>query len=239
MGKKIIQQRRGKGTSVFRAPSHRYKGKIRYRKLDEKEKNGVIKGKILDIYRDPARTAPVAEVKLEDGEKILVLGVEGMKVGDEISIGAKADITQGNILPLRSIPEGTPINNIEGQPGDGGKFVRSSGSYAVVVAHDNDQTVIQLPSGEMKTLSSNCRATIGVVAGGGRTDKPILKAGKMWHMLKSKARYWPVVRKVAMNPVDHPHGGGSRRPGKPTSVPRNAPPGSKVGLIAPRSTGRK
>jgi large subunit ribosomal protein L2 len=239
MGKKIISQRRGRGTSTFRAPSHRYKVKALHKKYDEKEKEGVIKGKIVDILKDPARTAPVAEVLLENNEKINILAVEGIKVGDEISFGGAAEIVQGNTLPLGKIPEGTPVNNVEAIPGDGGKYIRSSGVYGLVIAHDDGRTVVQMPSGELKTLDSDCRATIGIVAGGGRREKPILKAGKRWHMIRSKAKYWPIVRKVAMNPVDHPHGGGSRRPGKPTTVSRNLPPGAKVGLIAAKRAGRK
>jgi large subunit ribosomal protein L2 len=239
MGKRIIVQRRGKGTSVYKAPSHRYKGEVTHRRYDEKEKKGVVKGRITDILHDPGRSTPLVQVEFEDGEKGLMPALEGMKVGDEVACGVEAEITRGNTLPLANIPEGTPISNVENLPGDGGKFIRASGSYGLVIAHDVDKAVIQLPSGELKTLDPRCRATIGIIAGGGRVDKPILKAGKMWHVLKPTARYWPKVRKVAMNPVDHPHGGGSRRPGKPASVSRNAPPGQKVGLIAPRRTGRK
>ncbi len=239
MGKRIIVQRRGKGGSVFRAPSHRYKVDLKYRKYDDLEKNGVLRGVVLDIIHAPERTAPLIDVKFENGERIYMLACEGIKVGDEIEVGAKASIKPGNVLPLANIPVGTYIFNIEGLPGDGGKFVRSAGTYALLISHEDGKSVVQLPSGTLKTFDSRCRATIGVVAGGGRKDKPVLKAGKKSHMLRSKATYWPVVRKVAMNPVDHPHGGNSRRPGKATTVPRNAPPGAKVGHIAAKRTGRK
>lgn len=240
MGKRIIVQRRGRGTSVFKAPSHRSRGEVKYRNVDEKERTGVVKGKVVDIIPDPGRSAPVARARFEDGEKRLVLGVEGMQVGDEISYGVDAEIKRGNTLPLSRIPEGTPVSNIEKLPGDGGKFVRASGAYGQVISHDEgNKVVLQMPSGQLKTVHSECRATIGIVAGGGRKDKPILKAGKMWHMLRPTAKYWPIVRKVAMNVVAHPHGGGSGSPGAPTSVSRNTPPGRKVGLIAPRRTGRR
>jgi len=239
MGKRITSQRRGKGTSVYKAPSHKYLGEIKHGRYDEREKTGVRRGKVLDIIHDPARGAPVIEVKFEDGEKRLLLALEGVKVGDEISCGVAAEIAQGNTLPLSKIPEGTPIHNIENAPGDGGRLVRSSGTYALLITHDVGKSVVQLPSGELKSIDSRCRATIGIVAGGGRRDKPLLKAGKKWHILKSKAKYWPIVGKVKMSPKAHPHGGGSGTPGKPTSVSRHAPPGKKVGLIAARRTGRK
>ncbi|MEE8168010.1 MAG: 50S ribosomal protein L2 [Candidatus Hydrothermarchaeales archaeon] len=239
MGKRITAQRRGKGTSVYKAPSHRYLDRVKHRRYDEEEKAGAVKGRIVDIRHDPARSAPVMEVQFETGEKRFVLGLEGAKVGDEIAYGTSAEVIQGNTLPLRSIPEGTPIHNVENRPGDGGRFIRASGTYGVLISREDRKTVVKLPSGGLKSLDSRCRATIGIVAGGGRRDKPFLKAGKMWHVLKPTAKYWPIVRKVAMNPVSHPHGGASGSPGKPTSVARGTPPGRKVGMIAPRRTGRK
>ncbi|MEE9593805.1 MAG: 50S ribosomal protein L2 [Candidatus Hydrothermarchaeales archaeon] len=239
MGTPVIHQRRGKGSSTFRAPSHRYLVDLKHRSIDEKEEKETVKGKVVDIVHDPARTAPVLKVEFEDGEKKYVLAMEGVKVGDELSYGASSTLMQGNTLPLGSIPEGTPIHNIENRVGDGGKFIRSSGAYGLLISHDGRQSVVQMPSGGLKTINSRCRATIGIVAGGGRRDKPILKAGKAYHAQKPKAKYWPIVRKVRMNPVDHPHGGGSGSPGKPTSMKRGTPPGRNVGLIAPRRTGKK
>ena len=239
MGKRIISQRRGKGSSVYRAPSHRYKAKIKYRKYDDIEKEGVTRGEVIDFIKDPGRSAPLAVIKFEDGTKMPMLACEGIKIEDEIKCGANADISHGNVLPLKNIPEGTPIFNIERNPGDGGKLVRASGTYALLITHDVGRSVIQLPSGELKTLDSRCRATVGMVGGGGRKDKPIMKAGKKYRIIKSKAKYWPVVRKVVMNPVDHPHGGKSHRPGKSTTVSRKAPPGRKVGHIAAKKTGSR
>ncbi len=239
MGKRITSQRRGKGTSVYRAPSHRYRGDIRYRQITPQEMEGAIKGVVQDVVHDPGRSAPLLKVRYEDGGSGYLLACEGVRVGDEIYIGAEAGIAQGNVLPLSRIPEGTPVNNVELTPGDGGKLIRSSGTYGLLITHDVGRAVIQLPSGVLKTVDSRCRATIGVVAGGGRRDKPLLKAGKMYYKIKPKAKYWPIVRKVRMNPVAHPYGGGSGAPGKPTTVSRNAPPGRKVGLIAAKRTGKK
>ncbi len=239
MGKRITSQRRGKGTSVYKAPSHKYHGRVAYRRYDEEETKGVVRGEIMEMFRDPARSAPTTEILYEDGEKDLLLAVEGTKVGDVVSHGAESEVVQGNTLPLSSIPEGTPVHNLEQRPGDGGKFIRSAGGYGLLISHDRKRAVVQLPSGKLKSFDSRCRATIGIVAGGGRKDKPLLKGGKSWHVLRPRAKYWPIVRKVRMNPVAHPHGGGSGHPGKPTSMRRGTPPGRNVGLIAPRRTGRR
>jgi ribosomal protein L2 len=144
------------------------------------------------------------------------------------------------VLPLGEIPEGTAICNVEKRPNDGGKFVRSSGTFATVFGHTPSGTVIKLPSGKKVVLDNRCRATIGVVAGSGRVEKPFLKAGKKYHLMVSKGRVWPRTRGVAMIAADHPFGGGRHRGVRRVSaVKRIAPPGQKVGLIAPKRTGRR
>jgi large subunit ribosomal protein L2 len=187
------------------------------------------------------RTVPLASVRLNDNSSILTLAPEGIKVGDKIKFSDnKNDMGIGNVLPVGKIPEGAPIYNIELSPGDGGKLVRTGGSNATVVSHDKTKTVIQLPSGQFKTLDSTCRATVGITAGGGRKDKPFLKAGKKHHAYKTRGKQYPVVRGVAMNPVSHPHGGGGHQHvGKPSTIKRGASPGKKVGSIAAKRTGRK
>jgi len=240
MGKRLISQRRGRGTPTYRSASHRFKGKIKYRAYDSIESEGSLKGKVVDIMHDPGRTAPVARVKFENGEERLILAPEALMLNEEVECGVKARVKPGNSLPLSEIPEGTPIYNIENRPGDGGKLVRSSGTYASLITHDADKAVIELPSGELKALNPQCRATVGVVAGGGRREKPFLKAGKKYHALRAKGKKSVRVRGVAMNAVDHPHGGGNRQhPGRPTTVSRHAPPGRKVGSIAARRTGKR
>ncbi|KZX10724.1 50S ribosomal protein L2 [Methanobrevibacter filiformis] len=240
MGKRLIHQRRGRGTPTYRSASHRFKDKIQYRVYDALEKEGSLKGKVIEIIHDPGRTAPIANVKFDNGEKRYILAPESIQVGDDIACGISAPISFGNTLPLAEIPEGTPVYNIENRPGDGGRFVRSSGTYASLITHDVGKTVIELPSGELKTFNSACRASIGVVAGGGRKEKPFLKAGLRWHAFKAKGKKSMTVRGVAMNAIDHPHGGGNRQhPGRPTTVSRHAPPGRKVGSIAARRTGRR
>jgi large subunit ribosomal protein L2 len=175
---------------------------------------------------------------MEDGTTHTLLAHEGLSIGAQIQFTTKSVIKPGNIVPLDAIPEGTPIYNIETSPGDGGKLVRSAGTYASVVSH-GDGVIIKLPSGSHKKLPSRCRATIGVVAGGGRKEKPLLKAGKKYHAIASKARKYPIVRGVAMNPVNHPHGGGHTGLGRPSTVSKGAPPGRKVGTIAAKRTGKR
>ncbi|MFC6975775.1 50S ribosomal protein L2 [Halomicroarcula sp. GCM10025709] len=236
MGRRIQGQRRGRGTSTFRAPSHRYKADLQHRKVEDGD---VIAGTVVDIEHDPARSAPVAAVEFEDGDRRLVLAPEGVGVGDELQVGVSAEIAPGNTLPLAEIPEGVPVCNVESSPGDGGRFARASGVNATLLTHDRSVAVVKLPSGEMKRLDPQCRATVGVVAGGGRTDKPMVKAGNKYHKMKARGTKWPNVRGVAMNAVDHPFGGGGRQhPGKPKSVSRDTPPGRKVGDIASKRTGR-
>jgi large subunit ribosomal protein L2 len=236
MGKRLIQQRRGRINTKFNAPSHRFKAEIKYAKdIIGKE------GRIEDIIHDPGRTAPLAQVRLKDNSKILTLACEGNKVGDIVKFTEdKKDIKVGNVLTLGKIPEGAPIYNIEINPGDGGKLVRAGGSYASVVSHDKKSTVIQLPSGQFKTINSNCKATLGITAGGGRKDKPFIKAGKKHFAYKTRGKQYPIVRGVAMCAVNHPHGGGGHQHvGKPSTVKRGASPGRKVGSVAAKRTGRK
>ena len=236
MGRRIFGQRRGRGTPTFRAPSHRYKAELSHKKPEETD---VVSGTIVGIEHDPARSAPVADIEFEDGDHRLVLAPEGVTVGDEIQVGISAEIKPGNTLPLAEIPEGVPVCNVEAKPGDGGKFARASGVNADLITHDRNAAVVQLPSGEVKRLDPSCRATIGVVAGGGRTEKPFVKAGKKHHKMRARGSKYPRVRGVAMNAVDHPFGGGGRQhPGRPKSVSRDAPPGRKVGDISSRRTGR-
>ncbi len=234
MGKRIRAQRKGR-SDIYKAPSHRYKYKAKYPKTE-----GVLKGEVVDILFDPARSAPLAKVLFENGEGRFILAPESIKTGQEIYIGEDVPLKIGNRLPLKNIPEGTYIHNLETVPGDGGKLIRSSGAFAVLLSKEEDKCVIQMPSGIIRPFKSNCKATIGIVAGGGRKEKPIIKSGKKYYMYKSKAGKHLRVSGVAMNAVDHPFGGGGHQHiGRPATVSRNTPPGRKVGLIAARRTGRR
>lgn len=232
MGKNLIQQRRGKGSSVFRARSFASLGEA---KLKNKKSY-----KVLDLLRSNMHSAPVARVEYDDNTRGLIIAAEGLITGQEYQIGEDAPIAYGNALPLKSIPEGTSIFNIELNPGDGGKLVRSSGAAAKLVARTEKGVTIMLPSKKTKTLNPECRAIIGLVAGGGRTEKPFMKAGKKFHAMKSRNKYYPSVSGSAMNAVAHPFGNKrTLRKSKAKPVSRNAPPGRKVGAIAARRTGRK
>ncbi len=236
MGHRIRAQSRGKGSPTYKAPSHRFKANLEHLRMTE----GVVTGKILEIIHDTARSAPIARISFSNGEERLMLVPEGVQTDQIIQCGISVPVEPGNTLTLSEIPEGVPVCNIESQPGDGGKFARASGMYGILIAHDAGKTMVQLPSGKMKWLNPKCRAVIGVVAGGGRTEKPFCKAGKKFHRMKLRATKWPTSRGVAMNVVDHPFGGGGQQhPGRPKTVARGTPPGRKVGSIAARRTGRK
>jgi large subunit ribosomal protein L2 len=235
MGKRLRLQRRGKGSPVYRAKSFRRLGEVR---LPPVLKDS-IETVVVDILHDPGRGAPVARVRYANGEERLVLAPEGIKVGDKLTCGISAPVEPGNTLFLAEVPEGTLIHNIESQPGDGGRFVRSPGACATLIAHELGRATIQLPSGEIKEFDPRCRATIGVVAGGGHGDKPFMKAGKRHHLMLAKGKPYPKVRGVAMNVVNHPFGGRGKHAGRPKTVARGASPGQKVGLIAARRTGKR
>ncbi|KAD6454012.1 hypothetical protein E3N88_08718 [Mikania micrantha] len=375
MGRVIRAQRKGAG-SVFRSHTHHRKGPARFRSLDFGERNGYLKGVVTEIIHDPGRGAPLARVTFRHPfrykhQKELFVAAEGMYTGQFVFCGKKANLMVGNVLPLRSIPEGAVVCNVEHHVGDRGSFARASGDYAIVISHNpdngttryNPQPSSSAPSKGKRTLSQNsnrrwfeaistiairgydnlvdvcdranalcpktpigdvlrqflrttlnppprphlwygklhdspsdttlllgpiygranftilpqrdfdnlvdvcdranalcpktpigdvlrqflpkkivpsgCRAMIGQVAGGGRTEKPMLKAGNAYHKFRVKRNCWPKVRGVAMNPVEHPHGGGNHQHiGHASTVRRDAPPGQKVGLIAARRTGR-
>jgi len=226
MGKRLRTQRRGRGTPRYRSPSHRHVDDVRLPAFAEGA------GTITDLIHAPGRTSPLAVVDF-GGDVDYQLAAEGMSVGQTIDVGS-GKVSIGNIMKLSEIPEGTAVHNIEKSPGDGGKFVKVAGVSAQVISRGNI-VVLQMPSGELKDFNPDCRAAIGVVAGGGRTDKPLAKAGKKHHALRSSSKDNFHVSGVAMNPVDHPHGGGSHpHVGGPSTVSRNAWPGQKVGRLSPQ-----
>jgi large subunit ribosomal protein L2 len=232
MGKRIRAQRRG-SSPKNKVRSHRFPGAIRIPRRSEEI------AEVTEIIHSPVHTAPLAKIRFEDGEESFVAATEGMSVGQSISLGEKVKLSPGNITILSNIPEGTPICNVECRPGDGGKFARSGGNNAMLETRMGDKVRVMLPSGSLKDLPAKCRATIGVLAGHGRTEKPLMKAGAAFYRAKARGKLYPTVSGVAMNPVDHPHGGGNHQAVHgPNSVSRHAPPGQKVGHIAPSRTGR-
>ena len=235
MGHRITTQARGRGGPTYRSPSHRFKAELKHIGDDTQKINGTV----IDIEHDPARNAPIALVKLDDGKKVYMLVTEGLGLGDVVTWAATGEIRNGNTLTLGNIPTGTYICNIEARPNDGGKFVRSSGVQAVVVDKTEDRVGIRMPSGKTKWFNARCRATIGIVAGGGRVEKPFVKAGNKYHKMHNTAANWPRVRGVAMNVIDHPFGGGGHQhPGRPKTIARGTSPGRTVGHVAARRTGK-
>lgn len=193
----------------------------------------------MNLIHCPGHTAPLMDVSFLTGDRGLTIAPEGIKLGDTIKIGGY-DIKEGNVLPLREIPEGAFVHNVELQPGDGGKVVRASGTFAKIVSKTEEGVRVKLPSRKEKIFLPECRAAIGIVAGAGRLEKPFLKAGTRYHKMKALGKQSFRVCGISMNAVDHPFGGkNSHIKGRPTQSSRNDPPGRKVGKIAPRRTGRK
>jgi len=239
VGKRIRVQRRGRGGPTFRAATHKRVAPSLYPPLTRDLAGNVVNGIVEEVVHDPGRGTPLALLRFENGESCYIVAPEGIYVGQQVQMGGKAQAEVGNILPLGSIPEGTMVCNIEIKPGDGGRIAKSSGAYATVVAHTSQGTMVKLPSGKVKYLSDACRATVGVVSGAGRTEKPFLKAGAKFHLMRARGRKYPRTRGRAMVAAVHPYGSSKRSARKVTTVSRNAPPGQKVGLIAARAAGRK
>lgn len=230
---------------IFTAKTRLRKGAVKLRAVDYAERHGYMKGLVKNILHDPGRGAPLCEVVFHDPyrfklKKELWTAVEGLHTGQFVYCGEKAQLSVGNVLPLRKMPEGTVISMVEEKATDRGRFARAGGCSCMIVGHSDDgkKSRIRLPSGSRKSIPSTCRAVVGIVAGGGRMDKPVLKAGNNFHKYRVKRNCWPKVRGSAMNPVEHPHGGGNHQHvGHPTTTSRFCPPGAKVGLIAARRTG--
>jgi large subunit ribosomal protein L2 len=237
MGKRILQRRWGKGGIQFRVSPKGKIAPVRYPNLPPDSEERLTVKAILD---EPGRAAPLAQLEYGTGNYAYLPAVNGLSVGHQVLLGPAATAAPGNILPLASIPEGTRISNVELRIGDGGKLVRTSGGSAVLFSKGNGSAIVRLPSGKSIMVDEKCRATVGEVAGGGRLEKPFMRAGPRHHAMRAAGRPYPRMRGVAMAVVYHPFGGGRHQhPGKSTSTSRNAPPGRKVGLIAPRKTGRK
>lgn len=206
---------------------------------------GTFKAVIKELIHEPGRSAPLARINMKiDGKSHneLIVATEGMYVGKEIQFGENVDFDVGNCIPLKEIPEGSLISFVEKRPFDGGKFAKSSGSY-VILTHQNRDTntsTLLLRSGVKVNVSADSRCILGIIAGGGKVDKPLLKAGNAAYKHKYKRGKWPRVRGVAMNPVEHPHGGGNyQHVGRPTTISKHTPINARVGLVGARQTGRK
>jgi len=232
MGRRLKLQRRGKGSPKYKATIHS-KCDVNYELFTDK-----VIGQVINMYTDPIRSAPLVEILLEDGRKTSLICAEGLVSGQKIEFGRGASQKIGNVLFLEEIEPGTKIFNIEKNYGDGGKFGRASGQYAILVSK-KDTALVKLPSGKIKAFPLNARATIGFTASSGRVNKPFVTAGNRFYAMKAKGKPYPRVRGVAMNAVDHPFGGSQHHVGHSKSTSRNDPAGRKVGSIAASRSGRK
>jgi large subunit ribosomal protein L2 len=216
LSKKAGRNVRGRITTRHRGGGH----KRRYRVIDFKRRKDGVPAKVAAIEYDPNRSARIALLHYRDGEKAYILAPARLTVGSIVESGPNADIKAGNALPLANVPTGTIVHNVELQPGKGGQLARSAGSGVQLVAKDEGFAVLRLPSGELRRVQLTCRATIGQVGNADHENVTGGKAGRSRWLGKR-----PAVRGSAMNPVDHPHGGGEgkskggRHPVTPWGVP--------------------
>jgi large subunit ribosomal protein L2 len=187
-----------------------------YRIIDFKRAKDGVPAKVATIEYDPNRSCRIALLNYRDGEKRYILAPLGLQCGEVVESGPNADIKIGNALPIRNIPVGTVIHNVELRPGQGGKLVRSAGASAQLMAKEDEYSQVRMPSGEVRKIHIECRATIGQLGNVDHENQVIGKAGRSRHLGKR-----PAVRGIAMNPVDHPHGGGEARStsGRPPTTP--------------------
>ena len=186
MGKRIRAQRKG-SSPRYRVRSHRFPGSNRMPREND------IVGEVTELIHSPVHSAPLARLKLPDGDTTLVVATEGLSVGSNVAVGNNVSLRPGNITSIGNIPEGTAINNLELRPGDGGKVARSAGNSCYVEAKIGEKVRIRMPSGALKELPANCRATIGVLAGHGRDEMPLRTAGAAYYKAKARGKLYPHV----------------------------------------------
>ena len=230
MGKRIISQARGKGSKTYRVRRIAYRFKLAYPRDISGE------GTVLRLLNSRGHTAPIAKIKYSKGT-FYIPAFQGMIEGQKIKLDTE-EIKEGNIVKLKNVPMKTKIYDIESKPRDGGKFIKTGGTSAEVSKIIGENIFIVLPSKKERKFHPECRAIIGVIAGSGRLDKPIIKAGKKHHMTKARNKLWPRTSAVKMNVIDHPFGSGRGKNPKSKIAKRNAPPGKRVGHLRPRRTGK-
>jgi len=232
MGKTIIQQARGHGSKTYQVRPSAYVYKIKFPSLDT-----IGKARVAKLLNSAAHSAPLAKIIIGK-EMFYVPACQGLYEGQEIEISSN-NIKEGNIIALKHLPFNTKVFNIEIRPGDGGKIGRSSGTFSTILKTEGNTVTLLLPNKQEIKFDGNCRAIVGAAAGQGRMLKPVVKAGKKWHMMKARNKLWPRTSAVKFNAVDHPFGGGRGKRIKSKIAKRNAPAGAKVGHLRPSRTGRK
>jgi large subunit ribosomal protein L2 len=194
---------------------------------------------IVKLIKSAGHTAPLMKMKV-DGFIFITPAFQGAVVGESVQLGEGAKPEAGNILQIKDISLTTQVYNIERHPGDGGKLIRTAGSSATLVKDiGNNKFILLMPNKKEVTVSGECRATVGVVAGAGRQSKPFMTAGKKYYHMKARSKLWPRTSAVAMNAIDHPFGSGRGKRIKRKIAKRNSPPGRKVGHLSPKRTGKK
>ena len=233
MGKRIIQQARGHGSLRYRVRRQAFRYRLQYPSKLEGE------GVVVRLFNSIAHSAPLAKIK--NGNEIFYIpAFSGMVEGQKIKFGDDKSIGDGAIMKIKDIPIKTQIYCIEARPGDGGIFVKTSGATATVSKTIGGRVSVVMPSKKEKMFHPECRAIIGVVAGSGRLDKPIVKAGKQHYIKKAKGgRVWPRTSAVKVNAIDHYFGSGRGKNPKSKIAKRNAPHGRRVGLLRPKRTGHR
>lgn len=230
MGKRIIQQARGHGSSTYRVRVNAFKYQIKYPKYLGEE------GKVIRLLNSRAHSAPLAKIANKEGS-FYIPAFKGMVEG--IVIKFDNEIKPGNIMQLKHLPVKTKVYCIESRPNDGGRFIKSGGSSAEITRIIGENIFVLMPSKKEKKFNKDCRAVIGVIAGHGRTEKPLIKAGKQHYIKKAKNKLWPRTSAIKTNAIDHPFGSGRGKVPKSKIAKRNAPAGAKVGLLRPKRTGHR
>nr|AJS12596.1 50S ribosomal protein L2P [uncultured archaeon] len=238
MGKRIIMQRRGKGSKTYRVRPSAFKIFVGYTRDLQGE------GEVIQLVNSPAHSAPLAKIKYanknNETKTFFIPAFNGMIEGQKINLDSEnKEIKNGNIMRLKNLGVKTKIYCVESRPGDGGKFIKTGGNSAEVNKILSTGIVVLFPSKKIREFNENCRAVVGIIAGHGRLEKPIVKAGKAHYMKKAKNKLWPRTSACKMNVVDHPFGSGRGKVAKQRIAKRNAPPGARVGKIRPDRTGRK
>ncbi|MBW6442474.1 50S ribosomal protein L2 [Patescibacteria group bacterium] len=235
MGKRIIQQARGHGSGTYRVKRRAFRFKTGYPLNLQGE------GQVVKLLNSTGHSAPLAKVSYQKNGKrecFYIPAFKEMYEGQKIILDDK-EAKIGSVLRLADIPIKKQVYCVESKPGDGGVFMKSAGSSGVISKVVGKKTYIQMPSKKEKAFNQDCRAIVGVAAGSGRLDKPIVKAGRGHYIHKSKGKLWPRTSAVKVNVIDHPFGSGRGKNPKSKIPKRNAPPGRKVGLLRARRTGKR
>lgn len=230
MGKRIISQARGHGSLTYRVRRKGYMYKVGYPNLEGN-------ARIIKLVHSPGHSAPLIKVQIND-EIFYNLAFKNAYEGQEIHLGGD-EINEGDIVRLKNIPAGKKVYNIEAVPGDGGKLVRAGGNSAEIIKKGEGKVLILMPSKITFAFNENNRATVGIIAGTGRKEKPVMKAGNRHYSMKAKGRKWHFTSAVKVNAIDHPFGGGRGKRIKSKIAKRNAPPGARVGHLRPKKTGKR